>query len=84
MNDTPNTGASTPYATVADIIAKQADLERRISALERCVYRLPDDIDRLADRLGYPINSVRETRERLHEIAAAMRIHMPTQAARHG
>jgi len=48
------------------------------------VRSLPDDIDRLADGLGYPMNSVHEARERLHEIAATMRAHLPVEAARHG
>lgn len=73
---------STPYSTVADIIRKQAEIEQRLAALERTVYALPDDIDRLAKSLGYPINSVHETRERLHEIAAKMRACRSRPAAR--
>jgi hypothetical protein len=75
---------TTPYTTVADIIRKQQEIEHRLSALERCVRSLPDDIDRVADGLGYPINNVHETRARLHQIAAKMRAHLPTQAAQHG
>lgn len=73
MNDTPNTGASTPYATVADIIAKQNEIERRLSAIEQTHREIADQIDALAGKITYLTTSPSEVRAGLHEIAAVLR-----------
>jgi len=65
--------AATPYATVADIIRKQNEIERRLSTVEQTLREVADQIDALASRISYLSTSPSEVRAGLHDIAAVLR-----------
>lgn len=55
------------------VIRKQAEIEQRLARCEQSILAAADQIEALADKLQYPINSIHITREGLREIAAAIR-----------
>jgi len=72
-NETTTRNADTEQVISRAFAASIADINRRLSILERANLDAAARLDQMANDLGYPLSSVHGTKKHLREVATILR-----------